>query len=49
MWPFDMVRQKPQTERLRLREYTRADEALPFDVFADPYVRRFYPEMAERV
>jgi ribosomal-protein-alanine N-acetyltransferase len=37
-----------QTERLRLRAYTAADEAELFDVFADPYARRFYPEMADR-
>jgi RimJ/RimL family protein N-acetyltransferase len=36
-----------QTERLRLRAYTQADEADLFDVFADPYARRFYPEMEE--
>ena len=34
-----------QTERLRLRAYTTADEAELFEVFADPYARRFYPEM----
>src|SRR5580658_960257 len=37
-----------QTERLRLRAYTAADEAELFDVFADPYAQRFYPEMADR-
>jgi ribosomal-protein-alanine N-acetyltransferase len=37
-----------QTERLRLRAYTAADEAELFDVFADSYARRFYPEMADR-
>ena len=36
------------TERLRLRAYTSADEADLFDVFADPYARRFYPEMEDR-
>jgi RimJ/RimL family protein N-acetyltransferase len=36
------------TERLRLRAYTPADEADLFDVFADPYARRFYPEMEDR-
>jgi ribosomal-protein-alanine N-acetyltransferase len=43
-----MVHEIPRTERLRLREYTHADEARLFGVFADPYARRFYPEMAER-
>lgn len=37
-----------QTERLRLRAYISADEADLFDVFADPYARRFYPEMEDR-
>jgi RimJ/RimL family protein N-acetyltransferase len=37
-----------QTERLRLRAYTTADEAELFDVFADPYARRFYPQMVDR-
>jgi ribosomal-protein-alanine N-acetyltransferase len=37
-----------QTERLGLRAYTATDEAELFDVFADPYARRFYPEMADR-
>jgi [ribosomal protein S5]-alanine N-acetyltransferase len=37
-----------RTERLRLRAYTAADEAELFDVFSDPYARRFYPEMANR-
>ncbi len=36
------------TERLRLRAYIAADEPDLFDVFADPYARRFYPEMADR-
>lgn len=36
----------PRTERLRLRAYTSADEVELFDVFADPYARTFYPEMA---
>jgi len=43
-----MFREMPQTERLRLREYTIADEPELFDVFADPYARRFSPEMADR-
>jgi [ribosomal protein S5]-alanine N-acetyltransferase len=36
-----------QTERLRLRPYTLADEAALFKVFADPYARTFYPQMAD--
>jgi [ribosomal protein S5]-alanine N-acetyltransferase len=43
-----MSHEIPQTERLRLRAYTTADEAELFDVFADPYARRFYPEMVDR-
>jgi ribosomal-protein-alanine N-acetyltransferase len=43
-----MFHDVPQTERLRLRPYTIADEAELFDVFADPYARQFYPEMADR-
>jgi ribosomal-protein-alanine N-acetyltransferase len=35
-------------ERLRLRAYTATDEAELFDVFADSYARRYYPEMADR-
>ena len=34
------------TERLRLRA-TPADQEALFEVFADPYARRFYPEMAD--
>ncbi len=34
-----------QTERLRVRAYTIADEAALFEVFADPYARKFYPEI----
>ena len=41
-----MLHEILRTERLRLRAYTGADEADLFDVFADPYARRFYPEMA---
>jgi RimJ/RimL family protein N-acetyltransferase len=37
----------PQTERLRLRRYTLADAAGLFEVFADPYARSWYPEMAD--
>ena len=43
-----MPHEIPQTERLRLRAYTIADEVQLFDVFADPYARTFYPEMADR-
>jgi RimJ/RimL family protein N-acetyltransferase len=43
-----MSHEIPQTERLHLRAYTTADEAELFDVFADPYARRFYPEMVDR-
>ncbi len=44
----DMSYEIPQTERLRLRAYTITDEAELFDLFADPYARRFYPEMEDR-
>jgi RimJ/RimL family protein N-acetyltransferase len=37
-----------ETARLRLRPYTLADESALFEVFADPYAREFYPEMADR-
>ena len=37
-----------ETPRLRLRPYTLDDEAALFEVFADPYARRFYPEMEDR-
>ncbi len=43
-----MFREIPQTDRLRLRPYTFEDEAELFRVFADPYARNFYPEMADR-
>lgn len=36
------------TERLRLRRYTPDDADPLFEVFADPYARRFYPRMADR-
>jgi len=36
-----------QTERLRLRRYTAADQPAVFDLFADAYSRRWYPEMAD--
>jgi len=45
---FEMSHEILRTERLRLRAYTTADEAELFEVFADPYARRFYPEMADR-
>jgi ribosomal-protein-alanine N-acetyltransferase len=35
------------TRRLRLRRYSPADEAALYEVFADPYARRFYPEMED--
>jgi RimJ/RimL family protein N-acetyltransferase len=38
----------PSSDRIRLREYTIADEAELFEVFADPYARMFYPQMADR-
>jgi [ribosomal protein S5]-alanine N-acetyltransferase len=31
-----------------MREYTLADEAELYDVFADSYARQFYPEMGDR-
>ena len=37
----------PSSVRVRLREYTMADEADLFEVFADPYARMFYPQMAD--
>ena len=42
-----MSREILLTERLRLREYTAADAAELFEVFADPYARTFYPEMTD--
>jgi len=42
-----MSQEMPETERLRLRPYSLEDEAGLFDVFADPYARIFYPEMAD--
>ena len=36
-----------RTQRLRLRTYTVADEVALFSVFADPYAREFYPDMAD--
>lgn len=43
-----MTQEILRTGRLRLRAYTSADEAELSEVFADPYARRFYPEMADR-
>ena len=37
-----------ETARLRLRCYVRDDAEALYDVFADPYARRFYPQMADR-
>ena len=37
-----------ETERLRFRPYTLADEAALWLVFSDEEARRFYPEMVER-
>lgn len=37
-----------ETERLRLRPYTLADEAALFEVFDDADAQAFYPEMADR-
>jgi RimJ/RimL family protein N-acetyltransferase len=37
-----------ETERLRLRPYTLADEAALFEVFSDADARMFYPEMVDR-
>ena len=37
-----------ETERLRLRRYVPEDAEALYDVFADPYARRFYPRMANR-
>jgi RimJ/RimL family protein N-acetyltransferase len=36
-----------ETARLRLRPFTPDDEAALFEVFADPYARRFYPQMED--
>lgn len=37
-----------QTERVCLRHFAPDDEAAMYEVFADPYARRFYPRMIER-
>lgn len=37
-----------ETERLRLRQYRPDDADGLFEIFADPYARRFYPRMADR-
>ena len=39
----------PDSERLRFRPLTFADEPALFEVFADPYARTFYPEMGDRL
>jgi hypothetical protein len=44
-----MVHEIHRTGRLRLREYTRADEAQLFGVFADPMLESFALKMADRV
>ena len=43
-----MQHETPETERLRFRPFTFADEPALFEVFADPYARAFYPEMSDR-
>ena len=35
----------PQSERVRFRRYMLGDADALFHVFADPYARRFYPQM----
>jgi [ribosomal protein S5]-alanine N-acetyltransferase len=42
-----MLQEVPVAERLRLRPYTLDDERALYEVFADPYARTFYPEMAD--
>lgn len=37
----------PQTDRIRFRRYTFDDADALFQVFADPYARRFYPQMED--
>ena len=37
-----------ETERLRLLRYIREDAEALYGVFADPYARRFYPQMEDR-
>ena len=37
----------PEADRLRLRPYSLDDERALYEVFADPYARTFYPEMAD--
>ncbi len=36
-----------ETDRLRLRAFRADDAEALYDVFADPYARRFYPQMAD--
>ena len=36
-----------ETDRLRFREFRVDDAEALYDVFADPYARRFYPQMAD--
>jgi len=43
-----MLQEVPETARLRLRPYILDDESALYEVFADPYARTFYPEMADR-
>ncbi|MBI3934813.1 MAG: GNAT family N-acetyltransferase [Acidobacteria bacterium] len=40
--------QLPETSRLRFRRFALRDESSVFEMFSDPYARRFYPEMADR-
>jgi len=42
-----MSEEVPEADRLRLRPYSLDDERALYEVFADPYARTFYPEMAE--
>ena len=42
-----MLQEVPEAERLRLRPYSLDDERALYEVFADPYARTFYPEMAD--
>src|SRR5215831_19240949 len=37
----------PEADRLRMRPYSLDDERALYEVFADPYARTFYPEMAD--
>jgi len=42
-----MSEEVPEADRLRLRPYSLDDERALYEVFADPYARTFYPEMAD--